>query len=388
MEKGNSLLEAKKKNRILIRNEILRNKYVTRAQIAENLGLTLPTVTTSVNAMIREGTVMEVPLPEEYLRTQKGRTPCAVVFNPAAASFIGLDIAVNETRIVLVDLGRKVIAAQKRPPVRGSYEEALEQICGMIWAFIGACKCGNVMGVGLGLHGVVDAENGMIRRSSYENWEGRHIAADLYERLGVSVRVDNNGHMRAIRYEMENGLSENHPFAYFYAAAGIVCPMAVHYDDLNGFLYTEGEIGQMILRESGSEDRRLNDYARGYIIEEAKRLFPEKAADSEEETFYQSVLELQREGNAQLDAIFCGMLDHWAVGLINMIAIHNPGTIVAESRMLENIRNWEYLKARFDERNQKQSYQRRITLERGHYDPFNAAKGAALCVLKRKYILE
>lgn len=370
----------------MIRNEILRNKYVTRAEIAENLGLTLPTVTTSVNAMIKEGTVMEVPIPEEFLKTQKGRTPCAVVFNPAAASFVGLDIAFNETRIVLVDLERKVIAEQKRPPVKGSYEEALEQICGMIWAFIASCKCSNVMGVGLGLTGVVDAENGVVRKSSFRNWEGRHIASDLYERLGISIRVDNNGHMRAIRYEMENGLSEAYPFAYFYAATGLVCPMAVHYDDLNGFLYTEGEIGEMILRGSGDEYKHLNDYARGYIITEAKKMLPEKGAELDEEEFYQYVLDRQREGNSCMDEVFHKMLDLWAVGLNNMITVQNPGIVVAESRMLENEANWEYLKERFNEQHRKQVYQRNTTIVRENYDSFNAAKGAALCVLKRKYI--
>ncbi len=386
MQKGNSLLEAKKKNRIMIRNEILRNKYVTRAEIAENLGLTLPTVTTSVNAMIKEGIVMEVPIPEEFLKTQKGRTPCAVVFNPAAASFVGLEIAFDETRIVLVDLERKVIAEQKRPPVKGSYEEALEQICGMIWAFIASCKSSNVMGVGLGLTGVVDAENGVVRKSSFKNWEGRHIASDLYERLGISIRVDNNGHMRAIRYEMENGLSEAYPFAYFYAATGLVCPMAVHYDDLNGFLYTEGEIGEMILRGSGDEYKHLNDYARGYIIAEAKKMLPEKGAELDEEEFYQYVLDRQREGDSCMDEVFHKMLDLWAVGLNNMITVQNPGIVVAESRMLENEANWEYLKERFNEQHRKQVYQRNTTIVRENYDSFNAAKGAALCVLKRKYI--
>ena len=63
--KGNSLNETRRLNRILIKNYIFRMGVTTRADIARSLDLTLPTITTSVNEMIRERLLEEVPLPEE-----------------------------------------------------------------------------------------------------------------------------------------------------------------------------------------------------------------------------------------------------------------------------------------------------------------------------------
>ena len=394
MEKGNSLIETKKKNRAMIKNEILRHHYATRVEIAHKLGITLPTVTTSVNQMIKDKIVMEIPIPEDHLKNTKGRTPAAITFNPEAASFVGVEMAVKETRIVLINLGRQIVAEEKKPPISGPYSEAIDRLCEMINTFIRDAHCNNVRGIGIGLPGIVDAENGIIRQNIYQSWNGKHISGDLYERLGISVRIDNNGHMRAIRYEMENGLSEEHPFAYYYASTGIICPMAIHYDDMNGYMYTEGEIGQTILETGTDRPVYLNDYGFGFFLQEGRKIIegasvPDREEDLQDErSMLRRILEEQREGNEALDELFHSALDRWAVGLLNMTAFNNPKTIVTESRILDNPANMDYLKDRFDHYYRKGSYQDPIRFVQEPYDSFNAAKGAALCVIKRKYILE
>lgn len=54
IKKGNSLLETRRRNRVLIKNMIFRMENARRTAIAEELGLTLPTITTSVNEMLTE----------------------------------------------------------------------------------------------------------------------------------------------------------------------------------------------------------------------------------------------------------------------------------------------------------------------------------------------
>ena len=61
-KKGNSLLETRRRNRVLIKNMIFRMENARRTAIAEELGLTLPTITTSVNEMLSEGILEEIPL--------------------------------------------------------------------------------------------------------------------------------------------------------------------------------------------------------------------------------------------------------------------------------------------------------------------------------------
>lgn len=67
-KKGSSLLETRRRNRVLLKDIIFNLEPVTRTAAAKELGLTLPTVTTSVNEMIEEGILEEVPVPEEKLK--------------------------------------------------------------------------------------------------------------------------------------------------------------------------------------------------------------------------------------------------------------------------------------------------------------------------------
>ena len=80
ISKGNSLIETRKINRILIKDRIFRSECITRTDISRELGLTLPTITTSVNEMISEGILEEKPISEEWLTNSTGRKPMAISF--------------------------------------------------------------------------------------------------------------------------------------------------------------------------------------------------------------------------------------------------------------------------------------------------------------------
>ena len=79
-KKGNSLLETRRRNRVLIKNMIFRMENARRTAIAEELGLTLPTITTSVNEMLSEGILEEIPIADGKLVNNMGRRPNAIAF--------------------------------------------------------------------------------------------------------------------------------------------------------------------------------------------------------------------------------------------------------------------------------------------------------------------
>lgn len=57
------------------KNMIFRMENARRTAIAEELGLTLPTITTSVNEMLTEGILEEIPITEGQLVNNMGRRP-------------------------------------------------------------------------------------------------------------------------------------------------------------------------------------------------------------------------------------------------------------------------------------------------------------------------
>ncbi|MCR4778877.1 MAG: winged helix-turn-helix domain-containing protein [Lachnospiraceae bacterium] len=89
-KKGNSLLETKRKNRVFIKNLIYKQKNATRTAIADELGLTLATISTSINEMIRNEIIEEAPADDSF--TGMGRRPMILRFKPDAAFCIGVDM--------------------------------------------------------------------------------------------------------------------------------------------------------------------------------------------------------------------------------------------------------------------------------------------------------
>ena len=131
-KKGNSLLETRRRNRVLIKNMIFRMENATRTAIAEELGLTLPTITTSVNEMLAEGILEEIPIAEGQLMNSMGRRPNAIAFRADAAYVIGVELGPYATRAVLMDLKGEVLESSEHERAAENYEGMLEKVTNII----------------------------------------------------------------------------------------------------------------------------------------------------------------------------------------------------------------------------------------------------------------
>ena len=224
--KGNSLLETRRLNRILIKNQIFHAEYITRTEIANRLGLTLPTITTSVNEMMEEGILEENPIPEEYLINVAGRTPTAISFVANAASAIGVELGPYAIRAVLINMHGDVLSSLERDAVE-DYDAMLSQVAEMVAFLRKNTTDEKLLGLGVGLPGFVDWEKGIIRSNPRSSWNGRALAKDLTNSLNLPVFIDNNVRLRAVGYQMEEKGLLPDIFAYLFVSRGISCPLMV-----------------------------------------------------------------------------------------------------------------------------------------------------------------
>ena len=89
--RGNNLPRVKISNQSSILRMIYHCGPIKRAEIAERLGLTLPTITTNINSMIADGIVMETGCAGE-LSGGLGRKARLVDIVPEARHFIGVEV--------------------------------------------------------------------------------------------------------------------------------------------------------------------------------------------------------------------------------------------------------------------------------------------------------
>ncbi len=396
-KKGSSLLETKIRNRIYIKETIYKKEPITRADIAEELGLTLPTITTGVNEMMEEGILTEVELPEEMLPNTAGRKPVGIGLQPDAAHVIGIEIGPYATRAVRMDLRGHVIAgAESEHGADCGYAEILDVLETLVHQVVQNYRPEKIIGVGIGYPGVVDDEKQQIRRSRYPGWEGRRVAADLQERISYPVILDNNVRMRAIGYEMQIPDKKPDSFAYFYISRGIACPLMTIDTMMSGYTSGAGEIGHSIIyveKDGKQTECQLEDVAgENAIIENCRKLMESGGSAILKHLWEKSgclemkqILEAQSAGDEKTEQIVFRAIDYLGVEIANIVNFSSPTFIVLDGYLLSLARNRDRLIRKVRSLLYGSS-EEEVNVYYREFDHFNGAAGAGYEVVRRNFL--
>lgn len=395
-KKGNSLLETRRRNRVLIKNMIFRMENATRTAIAEELGLTLPTITTSVNEMLAEGILEEIPLAEGQLSNSMGRRPNAIAFRADAAYVIGVELGPYATRAVLMDLRGEVLESLEFEKAAENYDGMIQKVVRNIKKLIEKADGKKLLGIGVGLPGFIDCEHGTIRSNPRNDWIGKNLAKDIQERLDFPVLVDNNVRLRAIGHEMSMRGKKPDSFAYFFVSKGVACPLMLKEDVVAGYTAGAGEIGHTVIRVclDGIEKQKcVDDLGSERAIFErcqeamlAGRL-PElkEMLQREGHLTMQQILKIQENGDEEVNRIIEQAIEYLGIALANVVNLINPGYVVADSCLFSSEKNRKQLiqaaKSRFFGLNEEE-----VQIVFAEFDPLRGAKGAGYFVIRDRFL--
>ncbi|MBF1011628.1 MAG: ROK family transcriptional regulator [Lachnospiraceae bacterium] len=426
IESGNSLLETRRRNGILIKNKIFRTEHAMRGEIAKELGLTLPTITNSINEMIKEGVVEPEPLPEECLSGGYGRKPQMVRFRREAGYSIGIELGAYHTRAVLVNLRGEVVEERTRRKAALQYGEMLAQVTELIGELCGCVPSlqkeeGKLIGIGIGVPGFVDTEGGTIRQNFRVDWNGRPLGADLRERYPVPILIDNNTRFRAMGYEMQLRGTRPKMFAYLFISRGLACPIMYNDLVLSGAGAGAGELGQTILLYAGVNGEKRSVTAdrngsvtadrNGSVTADQKRTVTADQIASESALFERcmeemergrllqlkkscrdatelsigQILDLQQAGDPEIDALVEECIFGQALVMANVVNLLNPNTVVVDARMMSFPANREklirYARAHFYGMNAED-----VEIRFHEYHSYDGALGAALGTIQKNFL--
>lgn len=402
IESGNSLLETRRRNGILIKNKIFRTEHAMRGEIAKELGLTLPTITNSINEMIKEGVVEPEPLPEECLSGGYGRKPQMVRFRREAGYSIGIELGAYHTRAVLVNLRGEVVEERTRQKAALQYGEMLAQVTELVDELCGCVPSlqtekGKLIGIGIGVPGFVDTEGGTIRQNFRDDWNGRPLGADLRERYPVPILIDNNTRFRAMGYEMQLRGTRPKMFAYLFISRGLACPIMYNDLVLSGAGAGAGELGQTILLYAGVNGEKRTVTADQIASESAlfekcreemekgRLLQLKKSCRDATELSIGQILDLQQAGDPEIDALVEECIFGQALVMANVVNLLNPNTVVVDARMMSFPANREklirYARAHFYGMNAED-----VEIRFHEYHSYDGALGAALGTIQKNFL--
>ncbi len=177
---------------------IWREKRISRAEIAQNLGLSRSTVTEIVKDLLTTGFVKEVGSGE----SRGGRKPIVLEFQSEAGVILGVDIGATHVAVGLTDLQGKILSWQEGDhPVRTDPEGTWELIfslcdsCLQEWK--GDLHC--LLGIGIAVPSPVDPlHTEWLSEVVIPGWHGRADWERLQQRYLAPVFVDNDANLGAL----------------------------------------------------------------------------------------------------------------------------------------------------------------------------------------------
>lgn len=168
---------------------LARRGPLSRAQIAERLGLSPATITASTRRLLAEGLLAE----EDPRPSPAGRPSIPLRLVPASTHAIGVQVAHEHVTAVIARLDAAVVRS-----VRHDFDpaapDAVDRLMALIRAEIDEAERRRMplSGVGVAVPGIVEPETGILRISVRLGWTGTPLAARLRSALGVPVFVDND----------------------------------------------------------------------------------------------------------------------------------------------------------------------------------------------------
>ncbi len=391
-KKGRSLPEVRRRNRVCIKELIYRKAPVTRTEIADELGLTLPTITTSVAQMLEEGLLIEEPVSEEY--SGNGRKPLVLRFNPSAGWAVGVELGPYETAITLLDLAGTPLVSKIFPQAPQEYDRMLDALEEQLGEILQQAP-GRPLGIGIGTPGFVNREDGIVRASLWAGWNEKPLADALSKRIGLPVLIDNNVRMRALGQDLLHGNGLPDLFAYFFVSKGIACPLIVKNRVLSGFTSGASEIGHMVMRPDGPicptcGKRGCLEAVAGetairrdceMLLQFGRAPVLRKLCGTERPDMKQ-ILQADRSGDPDVREVMQQSMEYLGLALANVVNLISPGVVLVDGYIMQDEQNRERLLEaagqRFYGLNAQEVHIRFLPFNR-----FGGAVGAAAAVLNQ-----
>lgn len=196
--------ELKRRNLLLLMNTLRSGGSMSRAQLADAVGLSVPSVHRLVGELISREWVSAAPDGRGPIRP--GRPTMQFRLADRRAVIAGVDVGSETTRLVVGSLGGEVLATRHVPTGMLHVDLAgglLREIRALRTHAVGAAP--PVAAVGIGVASVVDDDGVLVRPWLATAWSGLPLRALVARRLSCAVTVAQDNHFAALAESSETG---------------------------------------------------------------------------------------------------------------------------------------------------------------------------------------
>lgn len=316
------------------------DKGISRADLADKMGLTRAALTVIINDLISNGVILENT---ENRSTASGRPPVALEINPDQGLVAAVDMGAMHLSVALGDFSARILEEIEVPfRVDQGPKESLQQADNTLRELLQkrGLSPADLAAIGVGVPGPVIAEKGMVMAPPImPGWDRFPIRLTLESQWGTAVTLNNDAELGALgEWAYGAGRGEKN-LAFIKVGSGIGAGLIINQQIYGGTTGSAGEIGHLTIDENGpictcGNHGCLEAFAGGHaiasqaskLVASGKRtLLSGKSPDS---ITARDVAEAARRGDLtaqeiiQRSGTFIGIA---IAGLINLI---NPSTVI------------------------------------------------------------
>ena len=386
-------------NQFAIREIIYKFGPISRLDIAERLGLTIPTITTNISIMLQRGLLKEV---ESHNKERLlGRKAMLVDFVPDSRFFIGIEIRGSLRRAVLTDLRGNVIASEADDAIYADYNDAMANavlLCNHLLdtSHLSFDKCS---GIGICTPGLVDRNSGKLNKHPVYHWEDKDIVDDFRTLSGYrgQITAENNAIARAFAvnlFDSKRAVNAD-TMAYMYVSNGIACPLIRDVKDHFGSIAGDGEVGHMVMDPHGGEcicgnhgcletyssEAAILSKARNALAEGRALMLASITGDSEPDI--SDVIKAESMGDYDCISIVHSAIEYLGLAIANIDNFVRLDCIYIESRIFDYPENRDYLLSVIHKNLCCMSFSD-YRFSFIDYDEYKSAKGAAAIAVTKE----
>jgi N-acetylglucosamine repressor len=236
-------------NRSIILNEIKTYGPIARAEVARRIGLSPSTVTGITAELINKDLVFEKDMGD----SSGGRRPILLAINPSGGYVIGIKLTETQAIGALTDLEATVIVKRTDKLHERNPEMVVEQLSFLISKLLklAGLPKKKLLGVGVGLAGIVDSEQGTLRQSPFFGWRDLPLGEMLQKRVRVPVYVDNDVNTLTLAEMWFGGGQGIDSFLIVTVGRGVGLGIVVNGQFYRGVRGGAGEFGHTVIDPSG-----------------------------------------------------------------------------------------------------------------------------------------
>ncbi len=248
-------------NRSIILNTIKLHGAIARAEIAHLTELSPATVTGITAELIQDGLVFE----KEPGKSSGGRRPILLAINPRGGFVVGAKVMEDHVVGTLTDLETNLLAKQSFPLIEKTPAAVAQALSGLVSDLLaqvagleGASSSSNnlappprLMGMGVGLAGIVDARQGIVRQSPFLGWNNVALRDLIQEQVQIPVYLDNDVNTLAYTEKWFGAGQGSNDFLLVTVGRGVGLGIVANGQFYHGSRGGAGEFGHIVVYPGG-----------------------------------------------------------------------------------------------------------------------------------------